>query len=222
MSVDVGDAFELTFTTVTGATVTVSWYDPDLQSVFEGAAVSEAPTGSGKYPRTFVADSPGLWHAVFTASGTATAVEDFWVRALPLTGLPPLATLGEVADQFGTMTEAQEGLARSLLRAASKLVRQRVPAVDANIAAGRLDPEVVGLAVVNMVLRVMRNPRGLRSETTGPFSVTYDSATAAGQVVISGDDLLIFTPTPKSAAGAVGTIWVTPALGYGYGRGHGW
>jgi hypothetical protein len=207
MSVDVGDAFELTFTTTPGAAVTVSWYDPDLLPVLDGVSVPETPAASGKYPRTFVPNSAGLWHAVFNASGTATAVEEFWVRANAITGQPPLATVGEVGDQFGTMTDAQEGLAKSLLRAASKLVRQRFPLIDTNIAAGRLDPEVVGLAVVNMVLRVLRNPRGLRASTTGPFSVTYDTTTAAGQLAISADE--------------IGTIWVTPGLGYGYGRRHG-
>ena len=52
--------------------------------------------------------------------------------------------------------------------------------LDADITAGLLDPELAALTVANMVLRVLRNPSGLRAETTGPFSRTYDTTAAAG------------------------------------------
>jgi len=234
--VDVGDAIEVTFTTVPGADVLVSWLDPYQVAVDDAVEVDESPDGSGKYPKTFVPTTAGMWTAQFSASGTTSAVERYYVRASAVSGPPPLASVGDVTAQFGTMTLAQEGLTAYLVRAASALLRQRARQegldLDADIAAGRLDPEVAALTVANMVLRVLRNPNGLRSETTGPFSRTYDTTAAAGLLVVTDYDLAAVT-TPVAipdgiASLGVGTIRVTPGLappvGYPYrwGAPRGW
>lgn len=223
-NVDVGDAIELTFTSTPGATVVMSWFDPNVIAALDQVPVAENPVGSGKYPMTLTPSAPGMWEARFYATGTVTAVESFWVRAVSVTGPPPLATVGEVKEQFGSMSLAQEGLAGSLLRAASKIVRQQYPALDRFIGEGRLDPEVVGLAVVNMVLRVLRNPRGLRAETTGPFSVTYDTTTAVGELVVSSSEAALLVPrrVVGGVKGVAGTIRVTPGLPLPPGYRRGW
>ena len=207
-SVDVGDAFELTFTPAPGSDVTVSWYDPDGDAVFEGTPVTETPAASGAFPYTFLPTGPGTWSAVFTATGMSVAVERYYVRASALTGPPPLAVVGDVTGQFGTMTLAQETLTAALLRAASKMIRARFPQVDAQIADSRIDPDLVALAAANMVLRVLRNPGGLRAETVGPFSRTYDTGTAAGLLVLTAGEVSLLTPTAPAANSGlvVGTI----------------
>lgn len=233
--VEVGDAVELTFATVPGATVTVNWLDPYLTPVLDAEPVPETPAASGKYPYTFLPTLPGLWTAQFYASGTTSAAEPYYVRAVAMTGPQPLAAVGDVGEQM-TLTAAQEGLAKALIRAASALLRHRAKQVgldiDADIAAGRLDPSVAALTVTNMVLRVLRNPQGLRSETTGPFSRTYDTTAAAGLLVVTEYDLAAVTTTPSvedlGAAGlGIGTIRVVPGMappvGYPYrGRRYGW
>jgi hypothetical protein len=212
-TVDVGDAFELVFTTATGATVLRSWYDPDDLPVVELEPIAEYPPGSGKYPYVFQATRPGIWTARVTVSGTATAVEEHYVYARPVPAEKPLAVIGQVTEQYGTLTPAQEGLTSALLRTASKLVRSRHPRIDVQIAAGLLDPEVVALVVTNMVLRVLRNPGGLRAETIGPFSKSFDTGDAAGLLTITKDELTMLTPT-RSGAGAVavGSIMMRPGL----------
>ncbi len=207
--VDVGDGFELTFNSAPGATVDVLWFNPDQEIVLQQVA-AESPPGSGKYPYTLIADVPGVWTARFTASGTATQQENYYVRARAIDGPIPLAVVGDVIEQYGTMTAAQEGLVSGLLRAASSLVRSRF-AVDAAITAGRLDADVVALGVTNMILRVLRNPGGLRSETVGPFSRTYDTSAAAGLLIITAAEESMFTPAPQVPVSPVGTI----ALGVG-------
>lgn len=229
--IDVGDGFELTFNSATGATVEATWLfaapGADPEPVFSDVAVAESPAGSGRFPYTFLPDQAGLWRADFRASGAANAFEQYWVRALTVTGPAPLAVLGEVTAQM-PLTTAQEGIASWLLRTASALVRSRYP-VDAQITAGRLDPIVVALGVVNMVLRVLRNPEGLRSKATGPFSRAFDTTAAAGLLVITADDASNFTPAPvaNASAWAVGSArMMTPGLvpppsscSSGYGRG---
>lgn len=212
--VDVGDAIELTFATTTGATVLVSWFNPDMDAVVDQAAAAESPAGSGQFPYTFLPTAAGVWTAQFTASGAATAVERYYVRATDFTGPAPLATIGDVAGQYGSLTPAQEGLTGWLLRAASQMVRARFPNIDAYLAAGSLDRDVVALAVTNMVLRVLRNPGGLRSETVGPFSRSWDTRVAAGLLVITDDELGMLTPlvTLPSTVNPVGTILLRPGL----------
>ncbi len=218
--VDVGDAFELTFEGLPGLTVTMSFLDQDLQAALSEVPVLESPAGSGKYPKTLVATAPGIWSAVFHAPG---APETYYVRARALLGAPPLATVGDVAAQMpgGALTTAQEGMVSHLIRAASALLRQQArqvtaAGIDAAVIAGALDQEVVALAVTNMVLRVVRNPQGLRTETTGPFSRSFWDA---GLLVVTAADLAAVTPVevpvalPDGLAGlGVGTIRVVPGM----------
>ena len=211
--VDVGDALELTFTGVPGATVTVDWLDPDEVPAFSAASVTEAPVNSGQYPYTFLPTRSGLWTAWFFMTGPATENEKHYVFARSMADPPPLAVVGQVVDQFGPLTAAQDAQTRALLRAASKLVRGRFPGIDAMIADGTLDVEVVALGVTNMVLRVLRNPKGLRSETVGPFSRSFDTSSAAGELVITAAEEAMFTPTVEETGDSViGSIMLRPGL----------
>lgn len=203
--VDVGDAIEVTFTTVPGATVVVSWFNPNQVAVIDSVAVTESPAASGKFPYTFLPSSPGMWTAQFTASVTTSAVERYYVRASSVTGPPPFAAIGDIASQYGSMTPAEESLTGWLIRAASNMIRSRKPLLDAQIASGLVSGEMPALAVTNMVLRVLRNPSGLRSETVGPFSRAYDTSVAAGLLVFTDDEDDLVSPsgesTPVSALG---------------------
>ena len=215
--VDVGEALELTFSAPTGVPVNVTWLDPNQGAVLDEQPVPESPSGSGSYPQVLIPTTAGMWTALFAGPNLA---ETYYVRARALFGPLPLAAVGDVADQFGTMTAAQEGLAAHLVRAASALLRARAAQanvfIDQDIAAGRLDPELAALTVANMVLRVMRNPSGLRAETTGPFSRTYDTTAAAGLLVVTDYDLTAITtavavPDGVAALG-IGTIRVVPGM----------
>jgi hypothetical protein len=217
MSVDVGDAVELTFETVTGATVTITWNAPDGTTVLDHQTVTESPASSGKYPTTLVPDTEGMWQAIFTASGAATAVESYWIRAIAITGPPPLATVGDVIELFGPVTPAQESLIGALLRRASELIRGTIPDLDAKIVAGTLKASLVALAAVNMVMRVIRNPRNLRSETVGPFTRTFDTSAAGGLLELTAADLALLTPKTNKRKPA-STIYLRPGLApYPYG-----
>lgn len=202
---DVGDAIELTFTAATGATVTATWIDPTGNVVVDHVAVNEDPAGSGKYPFTFLPTVADMWQAIFIASGTQTAVETYWVRALPIDGPPPLATIGDVAELFGALTSAQEGLVSALLRRASSMIRNAYPGLADRVLAGTVDPDLVAHAAVNMVLRVIRNPGNLRSETVGPFTRTYDTGAAGGLLVLTDAETALLAPkrTNRSTARSI-------------------
>ncbi|GAA3750881.1 hypothetical protein [Micromonospora maritima] len=211
--VDVGDALELTFSTTAGATVTVTWISPAGEPVLQNTPVPESTEVPGAYSYTFAPASDGVWEARFSASGTVNAVERYYVRARSTTGPPPLATVGEVAELFGTMTPAQEALTAALLRRASEMLRAHFPGLGQLVADGALAADAPAMAVINMVLRVLRNPNGLRAETRGPFSTTYDTTVAAGLLVISDSEMALLTaPIDDSSALPAGTVFAEPGL----------
>lgn len=212
---DVGDATELTYTSLAGALVTYDWLDPNLVPVVDQQVVQPAAGNPTKYPVTLIPTQVGMWTARFFDAGST---EDYFVRATSTVGKPPpFAAIGDVSVQFGDLDDDQENLTAYLIKAASSLVRQRFKLVDTQIAAGLLDQDVVALTVSGMVLRVLRNPEGLRSETTGPFSRTYDTSAAAGLLVITPDDAGQLIPPGSTAAGATkfpvaGTIRIEPGM----------
>lgn len=215
---DVGDAIELTYSTAPNATVVVSWIHlPTATVLQDGLPVPETVTDgihTGQYPVTLVGVWAGMYEARFTASGAATNTESYFERFDALAGDPPLATLGEYTELYGNLSAARSATARALLKRASQLVRDTYPGIDARITAGTVPADSVGLAVLNMAARVMRNPQGLRSETTGPFSRAYDPDAASGMLQITaGDTALLLPPAAGSGAKArMGTVRVTGGM----------
>jgi hypothetical protein len=216
---DVGDAIELTYTTAPNASVTVSWIHlPTGTVLHDEVPVPERlvqGVHTGEYPVTLVGAWAGMYEARFTASGAATNTESYFERFETLTGQPPLATLGEYTELYGTLSPARSATARALLRRASQLVRDSYPGIDARILAGTVPGSSVGLAVLNMVARVMRNPQGLRSETTGPFSRAYDPDAASGMLQIAGEDSSLLLPPEQGgrlARGRMGSVRVTGGM----------
>jgi hypothetical protein len=214
---DVGDAIELTYTTAPGASVTMSWiYLPTAVTLLQDVTVDELLIDgdpSGQFPITLVGSLAGMYEAVFTATGTATNTESYYERFDALDGLPPLATLGEYTDLYGGLSEARAATARALLKRASQLIRDSCPGIDDRIAAGAVPGDSVGLAVLNMVARVMRNPNGLRSETTGPFSRAFDPDAASGMLQITeAERLLLLPPGAATSRRKIGTARVTGGM----------
>ena len=209
---DVGDTIAITFTTTPGATVTATWSREDGTTVLDRALIAESPVGSGQYPAAFTGDTAGLWQALFRATGTTAAVEPYFVRFRALEGPLPLATVDEYAELFGPLSAARASLARALLRSASQLVRDAHPTVDERIDNGRLSVGTVALAVLQMTARVLRNPNGLRSESTGPFTRAYDPDLASGMLALTeAEEAMLAGERP--ARRRAGTIWTRPGLG---------
>lgn len=215
---DVGDAIELTYTTAPGATVVMSWiHIPSGTTFKEDVTVPELTAngvGTGQYPITLVGTLAGMYEAVFSSSGTATAKESYYERFEPVGSTPPLATLGEYTDLYGSLSLARAATCRALLKRASRLVRDTYPSLGDRITAGTVSADSAGLAVLNMVARVMRNPGGLRSETTGPFSRAYDPDAASGMLQITEAEtgLLGGPASSRNARGRMGSIRVRGGL----------
>lgn len=202
---DVGDAIELTFTTTPGAAVQVDWIHlPSGTVIVEDQGVPERlidGVATGQYPVTLTGSLPGMYEAVFTAVGPVTARESYFERFDAAGGPAPLATVGEYVSLYGSLSVARTATCRALLKRASQLVRDSLPGLDARIVAGTVPADSAGLAVLNMVARVMRNPDGLRSQTVGPISRSFDTDLASGMLELTTADTALLNPPAGSAGG---------------------
>lgn len=75
------------------------------------------------------------------------------------------------------------------LNAAHRLLHGKAPGLDARVASDVLDRGLVKDVIVEMVLRVLRNPSGFRSESDGDYSYSRDTQVASGRLVVTDDDL---------------------------------
>lgn len=89
-----------------------------------------------------------------------------------------------------------------------RLVSKR-PNLTANLAAGKVDEEAVRIAVVQAVLRVIRNPEGYQSETEGNYVYTVAKDVAGGKLYFEADDLALVTPRSNVGASIMPSVPIT-------------
>lgn len=208
---DVGDAVELTFTAATGATVTAEVHGP-AGLITPAAPVAEAPASSGNYPFTFVPLTASLHQVVFRATGTVTAVEEYDILARPIPSTGLYATVDDVADVFpGEVSALNRVQIAVWLRHAGTLIRGRWSDIDARITSGSMDPARVELVAIQMVLRVLQNPRAYRQQSVGGWSATYDTAISSGALYLSDADADSLAP-PKTKRRRAGSIRIVAGM----------
>ncbi|MFJ2863685.1 Gp19/Gp15/Gp42 family protein [Kitasatospora sp. NPDC087314] len=105
-----------------------------------------------------------------------------------------LATLTDLADRLGRdLTPTESRQATALLHDATAVILDRFPRYATT-------PTAASTAVCSaMVLRVLRNPDGKRSEQIDDYSYTVDSARSAGELYITEHELDTLRPIRTSA-----------------------
>lgn len=117
----------------------------------------------------------------------------------------------DVEEIFGSIATADQPQVVGLLRRAANLMRTHAAGLDARILSGETDGQTATDICVDMVIRVLRNSDGVKQETIGPTSVTYDPVVAAGRLFLTPDELLQLQPV-KATRSSVGTIRTVPTL----------
>lgn len=93
----------------------------------------------------------------------------------------------------------------------------------ARVEAGRCTVDSIRYAIRDMVLRVLRNPTGLRSQTAGPWSQTFDPASASAKLQVTRDErVLIGLPSSRSRSVPLGDPAMTTLLRAPDGHSCGW
>ena len=109
------------------------------------------------------------------------------------------ATISDVEKEYeGTIPRRlYEWLDRKLTNA-ERVLKSKLGDPAVWIAAGKCTTDDVRLVVCNMVLRLVRNPQGLRTQTAGPYSTTLDQRNAAGRLIITREDRQLLGLPPEA------------------------
>ncbi len=106
------------------------------------------------------------------------------------------ATVQDVKDRFeGELPPSQTAWVEARITDAESLLRLKVPLL-ANGPAGL--PAITAAnarrLVVDAVLRLARNPMGVRDQTVGPFRVTFDTENHTAAISFTEEELSVFVP----------------------------
>lgn len=117
-------------------------------------------------------------------------------------------TLADVEARFRTLTDEETAVAEALLADAWAILLVTVPTLATRISSGAAPLEVVAFVESSMVLRVLRNPNGVKQWSVDDYSETRDSTLSAGSLYASPEEVALLNGTGASRRGAFS---VTPA-----------
>ena len=114
------------------------------------------------------------------------------------------ATTTDLVARWRPLSAQEETNGVTFLADAWRMLRKRIPTLEADIAADTsrdLEAEVVRVEAT-AVLRVMKNPDGKRQETIDDYSWMRDQAVSAGLLYFTDaelDDLIVDNSGPSGA-----------------------
>ena len=116
--------------------------------------------------------------------------------------MPALAIFDDIEGMWRPLSVAEQVVATNWLVRASAMVRANVPGLDVRIVT---DPNLGVLAtgvVVDMVLRVLKNPEGKLEESIDDYRYRRDSTTSSGALYLSPAEQASLMPSPATLGGA--------------------
>lgn len=103
----------------------------------------------------------------------------------------------DLADRWRPLTATEEPVAQALLDDAWAILSQQLPDIEDRLTAGSLSELLVVAVESAMVLRVLRNPNGVRQWSVDDYSETRDSALSAGALYLSPEELDLLSGRSK-------------------------
>lgn len=117
--------------------------------------------------------------------------------------MPNPATTADIEDRWRPLVGQEVVNAQTFLDDAWALLLTRRPSLEADVTAGTVSVDNVIRVISAMVLRVLRNPDGKRSESIDDYSWTRDQAVSAGLLYVLADELGDLTPGGPSTRRSV-------------------
>lgn len=112
------------------------------------------------------------------------------------------ATVGDVRNLYGTLTDVQTLAATVLLDRISAEIRIKSPGIDARVVTDSDLALVVSGVAVDAVLRVLRNPDSKVQEAIDDYSYRRADAVADGALYLTSGEIAKLTDpaiTPRGA-----------------------
>lgn len=114
-------------------------------------------------------------------------------------------TVQDVQDLYEKTLDADaQARVTVWLNYAEKRLRSKVANLDAKVADGTIDADDVKLAIINAVLRIIRNPDGYQSEQGGDYGYSLRRDVASGSLFFTAEDLAPLGITGVRRAGTIG------------------
>jgi hypothetical protein len=115
------------------------------------------------------------------------------------------ATTGDVEARLGrTLTASEQGQVTAWLEDLEALVVSRLPGFAESVTAGVTSESVVRAVFASAVIRVLRNPEGLRqhTESIDDYSITktIDASASAGLLYLTDDEWNLLSPGASGEA----------------------
>lgn len=113
--------------------------------------------------------------------------------------MPNPVILDDLVARFRPLADTEEGVAQALLDDAWAILLTVIPDLEARITAGSTSEALVVSVMSAMVLRVLRNPNGVRSWSVDDYSETRDNSLSAGSLYVSPDEVRLLNGRASSA-----------------------
>lgn len=95
------------------------------------------------------------------------------------------ATVADVEARLGRSLEpGEQDIVETRLNDVELLIRHKIPDLDARVADGRINEQILIMVEADTVLRLIKNVDGYRSETDGNYSYQIDDRVASGRLDI--------------------------------------
>jgi hypothetical protein len=113
--------------------------------------------------------------------------------------MPNPVTISEIEKRFRPLTTTEAEAVQFMLDDAWSVLLGTVPDLEDRMTSGAVSEPLASFVVSSMVLRVLRNPNGVRSWSVDDYSETRDNAVSAGVLYALPNevDLLTGRANPK-------------------------
>ena len=104
-------------------------------------------------------------------------------------------TIDDVEAVFGPLDATQKSAVGVWLDVAWGKLKRKVPTLTAQLEADKVDVALVKSAVVSAIVRVLNNPKGVRSAGVDDGQFTIDVEQSSGRLYIHEDDIADLKPS---------------------------
>lgn len=94
----------------------------------------------------------------------------------------------------------------ALIAKAEQRVAVKIPSLAARVESGEVAEATVQGVIEDVVLRVVKNPRSLRTLGLDDFQATIDSSVSTGMLYLSGDEIALLSPPVRTRVGSIGLV----------------
>lgn len=117
--------------------------------------------------------------------------------------MPVSVVRTDIEQVWRPLTTDEAALVPGLSNKAWRRILAHFPAMDANITfvapatAPLVSPDLVKDVMVSMIVRVLKNPDSVRSDSIDGDPTTLDATISSGEIYLTAEEMALLTPRPS-------------------------